>query len=156
MNGFMHGIDVGRKNMVFGMVLFVLLGIAVGIPLTIDFFGGSVLSSEQYQTWKVIHGYGIFLAFINYFFGLMIDRLALTSTRKEIASWSFIIAATFGGFGRMGLALFSVLGAYGVYASLGEVLFITLGTLLFLSGQLQSPRTAAAPRHASNGRRLAA
>ena len=148
MNGFMYGIDVGRKNMVFGMVLFLLLGIAVGTPLTIDFFGGSVLSSEQYQTWKVIHGYGIFLAFINYFFGLVIDRLTLTSTRKEIASWSFIIAAAFGGLGRMGLALLSVLGAYGVYASLGEVLFITLGTLLFLSGQLQSPRTAAALRHA--------
>ncbi len=32
---------IGRKNVVFGIGLFLLLGVAVGIPLTINFFGGS-------------------------------------------------------------------------------------------------------------------
>ncbi|UCG63685.1 MAG: hypothetical protein JSW12_13530 [Deltaproteobacteria bacterium] len=31
------GVGVGRKNIVFGAVLFLLLGVAVGIPLTLDF-----------------------------------------------------------------------------------------------------------------------
>ena len=64
--------EVGRKNIAFGIALFVVMGIVVGIPLTINFFGGSVLTAEQYQTWKVVHGYAVFLGFINYFFGLLI------------------------------------------------------------------------------------
>ena len=66
--------EVGRKNIGFGIALFLFLGMVVGIPLTIDFFGGSILTGDQYQTWKVVHGYGVFLAFINYFLGLCIDR----------------------------------------------------------------------------------
>jgi len=49
-----------------------LLGVIVGIPLTLDFFGMPVMSSDQYQTWKVVHGYGVFLGFINYFFSFAI------------------------------------------------------------------------------------
>ena len=91
------GIEVGKKNVAFGVGLFILLGIGFGIPLTIDFFGGSILSPIQYQTWKVVHGYGIFLGFINYFVALSIDRLRLTHGQKELSSWSFLIAGLFGG-----------------------------------------------------------
>jgi hypothetical protein len=40
--------DVGRKNIVFGIALFLVLGVVVGIPLTIDFFGGSILTADQW------------------------------------------------------------------------------------------------------------
>jgi hypothetical protein len=112
----------------------------VGIPLTINFLGGSVLTSEQYQAWKVVHGYGVFLAFINYFFGLLIDRVDLTRQQKEVASWSFLIAGLFGAITRMILLLLSALGTFGLYASLGETIFISLGTIVFVFGQLRGQR----------------
>src|SRR5512147_2707668 len=77
MNKIFADADVGRKNIVFGIVLFLILGVVVGIPLTIDFFGGSLLAADQYQMWKVVHGYSVFLAFINYFLGVTIDRLEM-------------------------------------------------------------------------------
>jgi hypothetical protein len=130
-------VRIGRKNVGFGIALFLILGVGAGIPLTINFFGGSVLTSEQYQIWKVVHGYGIFLGFINYFFGLIIDRLDLSGQQKEVSSWSFLLAGLFGGFTRMGLVLLSALSAFGLYASLGEVVFITIGTLVFIRGQVR-------------------
>ena len=135
MNKMFAGVQAGRKNIAFGVGLFILLGIGFGIPLTINFFGGSVLTQDQYQSWKVVHGYGIFLGFINYFFGLIIDRLRLTDGQKELSSWAFLMAGLFGGVLRMILVLMSALGEYGLYASLGEVIFISLGTLIFLLGQ---------------------
>jgi hypothetical protein len=130
-------VQVGKKNMAFGITLFLLFGVLGGIPLTINFFGGSVLSADQYQTWKVVHGYGIFLGLINYFFGLMIDRLHLTRQQKQVSSWSFLIAGLFGAVARMTLVLFSALSVYGVFASLGETVFITLGMTVFVLGQLR-------------------
>jgi hypothetical protein len=43
-------VEVGRKNIVLGIVLFLVLGVVVGVPLTIDFFGGTLLTPDQYQT----------------------------------------------------------------------------------------------------------
>lgn len=137
MNRIFADTDVGRKNVLFGITLFVILGLVIGIPLTINFFGGSVLTNAQYQTWKVVHGYGVFLGFINYFFGLLIDRLDLTRRQKETASWSILMAGFIGGLVRMILVLMSALGDYGIYASLGESIFITLGTIIFLQGQIK-------------------
>ena len=57
---------------------------------------------------------------------------------KELSSWSFLGAGLFGGLARMMLVLFSVFGAFGIYASLGESVFITLGMLAFLIGQKRS------------------
>ena len=110
------GVDVGRKNIVFGVVLFLLVGVLVGIPLTVGLFGGSMLTENQYQTWKVLHAYGVFLAFINFFFGFLVDRMSLDRRQLEIASWSFLIAGLFGGFGRPVLFLLSVPGSIGSYA----------------------------------------
>jgi hypothetical protein len=138
--------DVGRKNILFGIVLFLVLGVVVGIPLTVDLFGGSLLSADQYQTWKVVHGYGVFLSFINYFFGLLVDRVELTRQAREMASWSILIAGVFGGVTRGVLILFSVLHEYGVYASLGEVVFISLGTTLFVRGLLKQRYTQSGDR----------
>jgi len=140
--------DVGRKNIGFGIGLFLIIGIAVGIPLTIDLFGGSILSQDQYQTWKVVHGYGVFLAFINYFFGLCIDRLSLTRAQKEISSWSFLLAGIIGGLVRMILVLTSSLDEFGIYASLGESACFILGTLIFVRGQL-NVRSVVAPKPAA-------
>ena len=129
--------EVGRKNILFGIVLFLILGVVVGSPLTIDLFGGSILSADQYQTWKVVHGYGVFLSFINYFFGLLIDRLELTKQQKEICSWSFLLAGLIGGATRMMLVLASALNEFGIYASLGESVCFALGTIIFVRGQMK-------------------
>ena len=131
-------VQVGKKNMTFGIALFLIAGVMVGIPLTINFFGGSVLATDQYQTWKVIHGYGVFLAFINYFLGLTIDRLDVPKQHKEIASWSFLIAGLIGGAGRMILVLTLSLNVLGTYASLGETVGFVLGTVVVVSGQMKA------------------
>lgn len=135
MNSIYADADAGRKNIAFGIGLFLILGVVVGIPLTVDFLGGSMLTAAHYQTWKVVHGYGVFLAFVNFFFGYCIDRLSLTRRQKEIASWSFLIAGLVGGVGRSVLVLLSIQGGLGGYAaSLIETLCFVLGTLIFVRG----------------------
>jgi len=151
MNKIFSTTDVGRKNITFGILLFLILGVAAGIPLTIDMFGGSLLGG-QYQTWKVIHAYGVFLSFINFFFGLCIDRLQMPRQQKQIASWAFLLAGTFGGYGRMLLLLLSALDVLGRGASLFESIFFVLGTYVFVRGQL----TQAASSLPSSARSLAA
>ena len=86
MNRIFADTEVGRKNVGFGIALFLILGVMIGIPLTVDLMGGSLLTAAQYQAWKVLHGYGIFLAFVNFFFGYSIDRFNLTRRQKEIAN----------------------------------------------------------------------
>ena len=138
MNRFFAGVDVGRKNIGFGIVLFLILGVVVGIPLTVDLLGGSMLTDAQYQTWKVLHAYGVFLAFVNFFFGYCIDRVNLTRQQKEISSWSFVIAGLFGGIGRSILFLFPISGGFGGYIiSLIETLGFIIGTFIFLRGQFK-------------------
>ena len=135
----MNGIyaDVGRKNIGFGVALFLILGVVVGIPLNVDFLGGSMLTEAQYQTWKVIHGYGVFLAFVNFFFGYCVDRLNLTRRQKEISSWSFVIAGLFGGIGRPVLVLLPILEGYGNYINLVETVGFIVGTIIFVRGQVK-------------------
>ena len=137
MNVILSDANVGKKNIVFGIVLFLLLGVIVGVPLTINFLGGSLLTSDQYQMWKVVHGYGIFLAFINYFLGLTIDRLEMPKQHKEIVSWSFLTAGVIGGIVRMTLVLASLLNTFGIYASLAESALFILGTIIFVRGQVR-------------------
>ncbi len=138
MNRYLADADVGRKNIGFGVALFLILGVAVGIPLTVDLFGGSMLTDAQYQAWKVIHAYGVFLAFVNFFFGYCVDRLELTRRQKEIASWSFLIAGLFGGIGRSALVLLSIQGGYASYAvSLIETIGFVIGTFIFVRGQIK-------------------
>jgi membrane protease YdiL (CAAX protease family) len=138
MNRIFAGVDIGRKNIGFGIVLFLILGVVIGIPLTVDLMGGSMLTDAQYQTWKVIHAYGVFLAFVNLFFGYCIDRSNLTRQQKEIASWSFLIAGLFGGIGRSILFLLQLSGGFGSYAiSLIETVGFVIGTLMFVLGQIK-------------------
>jgi hypothetical protein len=134
--------EVGKKNIAIGIALLAVMGIVAGIPLTINFFGGSALTSEQYLTWKVVHGYAVFLGFINYFYGLLIDRVNLTKRQKELSSWCFVLAGVVGGFGRMALVLLGALGHFGVFASLGEVALFVVGTAVFVSGQVRTGRLA--------------
>ncbi len=136
MNRILAGVDVGRKNIWFGIVLFLLLGVVVGTPLTIDMFGGSLLTSDQYQSWKVIHGYSVFLAFINYFLGLAIDHLRMPRPQKELVSWSFLAAGLIGGIGRTILVLLSSLSQFGRAASLVETVLFVLGTFILVRAQL--------------------
>jgi len=132
------GIEVGRKNIGFGMALFVILGVVIGIPLTVDLLGGSMLTEAQYQTWKVLHAYGVFVAFVNFFFGYCVDRLNLTRQQKELASWSFVIAGLVGGIGRSALFLLSIQGGWGSYTiSLIETVGFVLGTFIFMRGQVK-------------------
>ena len=138
MNRIFAGVDVGRKNIGFGIALFLILGVLVGIPLTVDLFGGSMLTGAQYQAWKVLHAYSVFLAFVNFFFGYSIDRMNLTRQQKEIASWSFVIAGLFGGFGRSILFLLQISGGFGSYTiSLIETLGFVIGTFIFVFGQIK-------------------
>jgi hypothetical protein len=147
MNNLYGGASVGRKNVLFGIALFVVLGVAAGIPLTIDFLGGSILSSEQYQMWKVVHGYGVFLSFVNFFFGLCVDHLSLPRQQKELASWTFLLAGVVGGLVRMALVLLGALGEWGIYASLVESALFVLGTVIVVRGQVQpQPERRAEPR----------
>jgi hypothetical protein len=140
--------QVGRKNVVFGILLFLALGVVVGTPLTIDLFGGSILSADQYQTWKVVHGYGVFLSFINFFFGLLVDQLELTKQQKEVASWSFLLAGLIGGVTRMILVLASALNEFGIYASLGESICFAVGTIIFVRGQMKEKASSLPERSA--------
>ena len=131
-------IEVGRKNIGFGMALFVILGVVIGIPLTVDLLGGSMLTEAQYQTWKVLHAYGVFVAFVNFFFGYCVDRLNLTRHQKELARWSFVIAVLVGGIGRPALFLLSIQGGWGSYTiSLIETVGFVLGTFIFMRGQVK-------------------
>lgn len=139
MNTIFADTDVGKKNIGFGVALFLILGVVVGFPLTVDLFGGSMLTADEYQTWKVIHGYGVFLAFVNFFFGYCIDRLSLTRRQKEIVSWSFVIAGLAGGIGRSALFLFSISGEFAGYAaSFVETLGFILGTFIFVRGLVKA------------------
>ncbi len=144
MNRILAGVSVGRKNIWFGIVLFILLGVVIGTPLTIDMFGGALLTSDQYQNWKVVHGYSVFLAFINYFLGLVIDRFNMPRGQKEVVSWSFMAAGLVGGLGRMALVLLSSLGQYGRAASLVETALFVLGTFVLIRGQMRQEPAAAA------------
>jgi hypothetical protein len=138
MNSIFAGVDVGRKNIVFGVVLFLVLGVVVGVPLTVDLFGGSMLPESQYQAWKVLHAYAVFTAFVNFFFGFLVDRMGLSRRQLEIASWSFLVAGLVGGFGRPVLLLLSVPGSIGSYAiSLIETVGFVLGTFIFVRGQMK-------------------
>ncbi len=144
MNKILAGVDVGRKNIWFGIALFLLLGVVVGTPLTIDMFGGSLLTGDQYQAWKVVHGYSVFLAFINYFLGLAIDRFQMPRGQKEIVSWSFLAAGLIGGLGRPVLILLSSLSQFGRAASLVETVLFVLGTLVLVRGQMRRESAALA------------
>jgi len=116
----------------------------------VDLFGGSILTAAQYQTWKVIHGYGVFLAFVNFFFGYGIDRLNLTRRQKEISSWSFVIAGLVGGLGRSALFLMSILSGFGSFAvSLIETLGFVIGTFIFVRGLIQE-RPAQGPEQTTS------
>ena len=138
MNKFFAGVDVGRKNIVFGVVLFLVLGIVVGVPLTVDLFGGSMLTESQYQTWKILHAYGVFTAFVNFFFGFLVDRMSLERRQLEIASWSFLVAGLVGGIGRPVLFLLSVPGPIGSYViSLIETVGFVVGTFIFVRSRMQ-------------------
>jgi uncharacterized membrane protein len=135
MNKIFAGVDVGRKNIVFGVVLFLILGVVAGVPLTVDLFGGSMLTETQYQTWKILHAYGVFTAFVNFFFGYCIDRQNLTKQQKEIASWSFLVAGVVGGFGRPVLFLLSMDVVWGIYlVDLIETVGFVVGTFVFVVG----------------------
>ncbi len=141
------GAEIGRKNIVLGIALFLLLGVVIGTPLTIDMFGGSLLGSEAYGTWKVIHAYGVFLGVINFFFGMIVDRLNLTRQQKEISSWSIALAGLVGGAGRSVLVLAGALADFGRLASMAETVFMVVGAGLFLLGQARAAAAlSAAPR----------
>ncbi len=134
MNNLFLDTQIGKKNIIFGAFLFLLFALVIGVPLTLNFFGILVLSPEQYQVWKVVHGYGIFLAIINYLLGTNVDELRISDRQKEVLSWSFIIAALFGAVGRMALVLLGMFEGWHLFASLGEVIFFTVGLAFFIYG----------------------
>lgn len=142
MNKILAEAVIGRKNIITGIVIFVIMGVVIGIPLTVDFMGGSLLTSAQYQTVKVIHGYSVFLAFINLFLGLGIDRFNLSVTQKQVVSWSFMVAGLVGALGRMTLVLLQSLESLGRIASLIETLLFVLGTIFLIVRQKQPTNAA--------------
>jgi hypothetical protein len=138
MNKIFAGIEVGKKNIIFGVALFLLLGVVVGVPLTVNLFGGAMLTDSQYQNWLVLHAYGVFVAFINFFFGFLVDRLRIGKRQMEVASWSFLVAGLVGGFGRPILLLLAVPGVWAGYLiDLIETLGFIVGTLIFVRSWLQ-------------------
>ena len=134
MNNLLLDTQIGKKNIVFGAFIFLLFAVVIGVPLTLNFFGIPVLSADQYELWKVVHGYGIFLAVINYLLGTKVDELHISDRQKEILSWSFIIAGLFGAIGRMTLILLAAYENWHLFASLGETVFFSLGLVIFVYG----------------------
>ena len=134
MNTLLVDAQVGKKNIIFGALLFLIFALLIGIPLTLNFFGIPVLSTEQYQLWKVIHGYGIFLGVINFLLGLKVDQLSISGRQKEVLSWSFLIAGLFGAAVRGTLALLAVYENWHLLASLGETVFFTVGLVILIYG----------------------
>lgn len=134
MNAWFLENPVGKKNIIFGALLFLLFAVGIGVPLTLNFFGVPVLSDEQYELWKVVHGYGIFLAVINCLLGASVDQLRISAGQKEALSWALIIAGLFGAIGRMSLALLSIYEDWHLLASLGEVVFFSVGLVIFVYG----------------------
>jgi len=138
MNKIFAGVDVGRKNIIFGIALFLILGFVVGTPLTVDLFGGSIFTESQYQTWRVLHAYGVFTAFVNFFFGYLVDRMSLGRRELEIASWSFLVAGLVGGIGRPVLFLLGISGAWAGYIiDLIETLGFVLAIFIFIRSRVQ-------------------
>jgi hypothetical protein len=134
--------QVGKQNIIFGALLFILFAIVIGVPLTLSFFGMPVLSAEQYALWKVVHGYGVFLSVINFFLGTSLDQLSISNRQKQIVSWSFIIAGLFGAVIRMTLVLLGLFKDWVLYASLGEVVFFSLGLIIYIWGWARKEATA--------------
>jgi hypothetical protein len=59
-----------------------------------------------------------------------------------LSSWAFVLAGVVGGFGRMTLVLLGALGQFGLFASLGEVVFFVVGTAVFAIGQMRTGKLA--------------
>jgi hypothetical protein len=142
MNNLFLDTQIGKKNIIFGAFLFLLFALVIGVPLTLNFFGIPVLSVEQYQLWKVVHGYGIFLAVINYLLGTSVDGLSISGRQKEVLSWSFIIAGLFGAVVRMTLVLVGMFEDWHLFASLGEVAFFSVGLAIFIYGWTRKQKLA--------------
>lgn len=142
MNTLLSVAPVGKRNIIFGAFLFLLFAFVIGVPLTLDFFGLSVMSSEQYELWKVVHAYGIFLGVINYLLGVTVDKLSISDRQKEIVSWSFVVAGLFGAIGRMILVLVEAYDDWHLLASLGEVVFFSVGLAVCIYGWTRETRPA--------------
>lgn len=160
MNNLFSDTLIGKRNIIFGVFLFLLFAFGIGVPLTLNFFGISVLSAEQYELWKVVHGYGIFLAVINCLLGASVDDLRISDGQKKALSWSFIIAGLFGAVVRMSLVLLAAYEDWHLLASLGEVVFFSVGLAIFIYGWARKkglawpsePGTEARPRAGGPGR----
>jgi hypothetical protein len=144
MNTLLADAQVGKKNIIFGALLFLIFAVVIGIPLTLNFFGVTVLSAEQYQLWKVIHAYGLFLGVINFLLGMKLDQLSISGRQKEALSWSFIIAGLFGAVVRMTLALLAIYENWHLLASLGETVFFTVGLAILIYGWARKKELAQA------------
>jgi hypothetical protein len=97
-----------------------------------------MLTESQYQTWKVLHAYGVFTAFVNFFFGFLVDRMSLGRRQLEIASWSFLVAGLVGGLGRPVLFLLSFPGSIGSYTiDLIETVGFVVGTFIFVRSRMR-------------------
>jgi hypothetical protein len=145
MNKLFAGTQIGKKNISVGLVLFLVYGVVIGIPLTFDMLGGSLMSADQYEAWKVIHAYGVFLAFVNFFFGYCIDRLNTSHRMQEIASWALLVAGLVGVVGRSILLVLSATGgAWSYAASMIETLGFVIATLIFVRGLLAEKPAAIA------------
>ena len=155
MNAFFSVAQVGKKNMIFGSFLFLLFAFVIGVPLTLDFLGLSVMSSEQYELWKVVHAYGIFLGVVNYLIGTSVDKLSISARQKEVLSWSFVVAGLFGAIGRMILVLVSAYDDWHLLASLGEVVFFSVGMAVYIYGWARERKPAGLGSPGTEGSRPA-
>jgi prepilin signal peptidase PulO-like enzyme (type II secretory pathway) len=153
MNTFISGAQVGKRNIYFGSFLFLLFAFVIGVPLTLDFLGLSVMSSEQYELWKVVHAYGLFLGVVNYLIGTSVDKWSISARQKEVLSWSFVVAGLFGAIGRMTLVLLSAYEDWHLLASLGEVVFFSIGLAVYIYGWTREKKPAGIAAPGAEGSR---
>lgn len=122
--------EVGGKNLKFGwswLFIFVTLGFYLSMRVEDPNWGGAIRA-----LWRAAHVHGNVLAFLNIFYGLLIDRTSLASFLKQTGSWLAIIGALF-----MGGALFLMpfMPALGILMALGGVA-VVLSVAIMVYGQL--------------------
>ena len=98
-------------------------------------------TSFAYYSYNIISHFfqvhPLLTAFVNIFFGFLVDRMGMGRQQLEIASWSFLIAGLVGGIGRPLLFLLSIPGVWAVYiVDLIETVGFVVGTFIFVRSRM--------------------
>lgn len=130
--------EIGRKNIKFAWI-WILLGLLLGMFLEFklsDPNWGKDATQFTKMLLKTAKIHGLLLAFLNLFYGLMIDNLNASIGMKKAGSWLILLGTVIFS-GALFLATFSMKFAY--FAPLGAVCCV-LAILIMIIGQCRSTK----------------